>query len=228
MLSPTTRLLRRFCRSTSQQDSDVYDRLFSAVERGSLVVRVPDFGGAFELDIRSDILKCLLIHRTYEPKVVEVVRERVDPQNDVIDVGANVGLFTILMAGLISQERRLLAIEPTPGAVEYLRKNIRENGLAGKVIVFEGLATNRCQPCTLNVIPGMEEYSSIGGLIHPATKGQRSHRITVPGETIDRLVDRFALRPGFIKIDTEGAEYQVLSGDSKHPEIQTDHPLRTG
>lgn len=48
--------------------------------------------------------------------------------------------------------------------------------------------------------------------MHPAIKGRGYQQLSVPGDTIDSLTDKFELQPGFIKIDAEGAEYEVLCG----------------
>lgn len=191
---------------------DAWMYLFSAVEEGSLVVRIPEFAGLFEFGCRSDILRCLLVYREFEPEVAEIVKQRVNPAKDVIDVGANIGLYTVLIAGLISESRRLLAIEPTPSALQYLRRNINRNGHARKVIVFDGVAAESRGSYVINVLDGREEYSSLGALVLPGLSEQKSTRVPVQGDTIDNLVETFGLQPGFIKMDTEGAEYRVLSG----------------
>ena len=64
----------------------------------------------------------------------------------------------------------------------------------------------------MNVIDGLEEYSSLGEIIHPKVAEKVSKRIKVNGNTIDNLVKDFNLNPGFMKIDAEGAEFEILRG----------------
>ena len=146
-----------------------YDEIFRAVA-GTVLVSVPQFEGSFEIESRSHILKRLLVEIAYEAEVVETVRRRIDPGRDAIDVGANIGLFTVLMSGLIASGQRVLAIEPTPGAIRLLRANIQRNQ-RNNVEVFEGAAGSGPGPLTINVIEGMEEYSSLAPIIHPSVDG---------------------------------------------------------
>jgi FkbM family methyltransferase len=153
-----------------------------------------------------------MIGGQYEPELVKTVKYRIDPDRDAIDVGANVGLFTVLMSSLLAASSRVLAIEPTPGALYYLHRNLERNHHTTNAIVFEGVATRIAGEVAINVVPGMEEYSSTAELVHPDVKGKPKQQLRVVGDTLDNLVERFALQPGFIKIDTEGAELDVLSG----------------
>lgn len=172
---------------------------------------MPDFEGIFEIDFRSHILRRILRVKHYEPIIVEVVKKYVDPQKDVLDIGANVGLFAILFSKIVSSNNRVLVVEPAPLALDYLRRKIERNCSSQSIIVFEGLATNEESVFRLNTIPGMEEYSSLGNF-HPAVQGKSYKSIEVKSSTIDNIVNEFNLNPGFIKIDTEGAEYLVVSG----------------
>jgi FkbM family methyltransferase len=102
------------------------------------------------------------------------------------------------MSGLLAASSRTLAIEPTPGALRYLHSNLERNHRTTNVIVFEGVATRIAGEFVINVVPGMDEFSSITELIHPAIEGKPKKQLHVAGDTI--------------KIDTEGAEFEVLSG----------------
>ena len=124
-----------------------------------------------------------------------------------IDVGANVGLYSVLLSRLLSSNRRVLAAEPTPGALRLLRSNLERNGCLENVVVFEGAVTDRRAAVTINTLQGQEEYSSIRTGV-----GEGEVSIDVEGRTIDDLVEQHGLKPGFIKIDTEGAELLVLRG----------------
>jgi FkbM family methyltransferase len=199
-----------------------YDSLFNMVESGSLIVKIPAFQGSFEMDFRSHLLKRVLTVKKFETDIVELVKKHIDPQKDVLDIGANVGFYTVLFAKIINRDNKVLAVEPAPLVLEYLRRNIERNGCTKSVLIFEGVAANVKGDSQINIIPGMEEFSSIGKIVHPYVTGKKSMSLEVKGDTVDNLVRDFGLRPGFIKIDVEGAEYLVLEGAINT--IQTHRP----
>jgi FkbM family methyltransferase len=189
-----------------------YLQLFEGVEGGSLRVWVKNFPGVFEFNVRSHILRRILQEKHYEPEIVNLIEKHLDSKKDAVDVGANVGLYTVLMSKLLNRGRKVLSIEPTPAALEYLHRNIVRSKSAKSVVIYEGIVTDRKGTFQLNVIPGMEEYSSLGTIVHESVQSENNKPISIKGDTIDHLVSRFRLSPGLLKIDTEGAEYQVLSG----------------
>lgn len=116
-----------------------------------------------------------------------------------VDVGANIGSFTILASGVC--QARSIAIEPDPQAAIHLERNIAENGLSalvkivqtaigasnGKIGFTKGLDT------TNRVAIGTDEQTQI-----------------VPLATLDDVLT--GAQPTVIKIDVEGFEHEVLSG----------------
>jgi FkbM family methyltransferase len=211
-LSPIVRLARKVFRPEHERRFAAFRDLWTVVEGGSLVVRLPTFRGSFEIGSHSEILQRILVTGDYEPEVAQIVRDHIDPNRDAIDVGANVGLFTVLLSNLLSPANKVLAIEPTPGALKYLRRNIEMNSQGSRVVVFDGVASNAAGEARLNVITGMEEYSTLGAMAHPAVSGRSHQQLAVASDTIDNLIKRLGLRPGFLKIDTEGSEHDVLLG----------------
>jgi len=204
---------RRRLRGRKQACFEAYHKEFlHHVEEGSVVVHVPDFGGSFEIDVRSNILKRILKRGHYEPDLVRIVLEYVDPELDAIDIGANVGFFTILLSKTLRPDRRVLAIEPAPFALKYLHGNIRRNGVAHTVTVYEGVMADRAGNFSLHVIPGKEEYSSVFPIVHPSVTHAAAITTDTRGDTLDNLVERLGFEPGFIKIDAEGAEHIILRG----------------
>jgi FkbM family methyltransferase len=209
---------KRVVRKVTFGDRELFhacDLLFRNVESGSLVVNIPELQGAFEIGSAANILRHVLVKSHYEPELADVIRRRINPDKDAIDVGANIGLLTVFMTRLLSPAGRILSIEPTPGASRFLRGNLVRNQCEDRVIVFEGVAASSPGQYVLNCIPGKEEYSSLFRIVHPSAEKERPGQISVPGETVDNLCERFALKPGLIKIDTEGAEEQVLAGAQK-------------
>ena len=191
---------------------DFIQAAFTNVEDGSLVVRVPNLNGSFEIDFRSHILLRILRKKNYEEDLITLAARYLNPDKDILDIGANIGLLTVFFARFIKEPHKILAVEPVPLAQYYLRRNIVRNGVGASVIIFDGLVTDKTGDYELNVIPGKEEYSSLGNIVHSSTSGEKYQAIMVKGETVDNLVARFSLHPGFVKIDTEGAELFVLRG----------------
>lgn len=175
------------------------------------VLVIKEFGGTFQMDPRSDLFYRLLTERTYEPRLASFCKKYVDPNKDVIDIGANIGFFTVMFAGLIS-DRRVLAIEPTKNALNHLYANIEGNLVSDRVEVFEGVASNTNGFVEIKTIPGKEEYSSLGAMSHPSISGDAFLVENVQSTTVDQLVSERGLYPGFVKIDVEGAENLVFGG----------------
>lgn len=192
-----------------------YDNLFSNVESGSLVVTIKGISGKFEIDCRSHILQRILVNKTYEEEIVNLLAKYIPKDKDAINVGANVGIFTVVIASLLEGNGKVLSVEPTPNAFYYLQKNIERNGLKNKVLLFNGICADRPGEYNLNTIKGKEEYSSVGESIHMQVIGEDVSQITVAGETVDNLVETNKLNPGLIFIDAEGSEMKVLQGAEK-------------
>jgi FkbM family methyltransferase len=175
------------------------------------VLCVAGYPGRFVVGRESDIFRRILVAGDYEPELVEVCRRHVDPRRDAIDVGANIGLYSILLADLLLSGR-VLAIEPTANALQRLRRNIALNGREASVAVFPGAAAATDTTVAISTVPGREEYSTAGLLGHPSISGASFETYQVAARTIDNLVAEHALKPGFVKIDVEGMEHTVLAG----------------
>jgi FkbM family methyltransferase len=183
------------------------------------VIRVDEFQGRFVVDCRSDLFSRLVSCKEYEPKLVQHCMNLVDKNRDVIDVGANVGFFTVMFAKNLSG-RKVLSIEPTTNALSRLHRNIRLNDVDANVIVFEGVASNRIGEIEIKTVEGKEEYSSIGEMTHPSISEARFTIQKAASSTIDDLVKRHALDPGFMKVDVEGAEHLVFEGSTQVLELK--------
>ncbi len=177
------------------------------------LLSVPEFEGNFHVDPRSHLFSRLLFNGNYEPLLAELARCLIDSNRDVVDIGANVGFYTVLSAR--HTRGRVLAIEPTDNALRLLRRNIVHNELVNKVLVFEGVVSDVSGEVTLSFLNGKEEYSSIEVIRHPSVVGVIRSCKTVVSNTLDQLVKQFVLDPGFLKIDVEGAEHKVYAGASE-------------
>jgi FkbM family methyltransferase len=203
-------LRRQYLKFLDRRSELILDRLATTVQ-GDVILSVPEFDGSFALSPSSDLFRSLLVEGRYEPILANLFAKHVSPNRDILDVGANVGFFTVLGAKRLLRGR-VLAIEPTEGAGARLKRNLIHNSVSEKVILFEGLVSSGEGFQLLNVVKGREEYSSIGALAHPSIAGEEFVQELVPTMTLDSLVSAHQLDPGLIKIDVEGAEALVFAG----------------
>lgn len=196
----------------NNKQTQYFTNIFSNVVNGSLVLTLKNIPGEHEIGVHSHLLKRILITKEYEPDITKLIKSNINSEKDAINIGANIGLFTNLIASKINKDHKVLAIEPTEGAYKLLASNIKRNENSSKVITFNGIASERSGNFVLNVIPGNEEYSSLGELISPSTKNLTSLKVEIKGETIDNLVNKYNINPGLLVIDVEGAEHSVLKG----------------
>ena len=175
----------------------------------SIVVPLPQFEGEFELPSGNALTHHLLDGR-FEKHITELLRAAVSDGDHFVDVGANLGVYTVLAGKLVGRRGRVLAVEPTPSMIQLLKCNIERNSLVN-VTVFPGVVSDRQGNCTLEFVAGGEQYSAIDAIAHPDVPSGQRQKIAVASETLDTLLSRFDLCPSAIKVDTEGAEALVFS-----------------
>lgn len=210
ILSPPVALRQRLAFKRGLRDSELARRIGEKIS-GDVVLEMPEFMGQFRCSPKSDLFKATVVNGSYERKFVDLFRQYLDPERDFIDVGANIGFYSVLAAKLL-RGGRVLSFEPTDAAYERLTHNIELNGVTENIIVFKGVASDKPGETMVHQIDGMEEYSSMGAIVHDAVADKPTRSTQTMAETVDALVARHSLRPGLIKIDVEGAEALVLRG----------------
>lgn len=134
----------------------------------------------------SDVLMTPVVaeHGFWEPELGAFLERALRPGMTFVDVGANIGYFTVMAARLVGPEGRVIAIEPEGDNLALLGAN---------------LWRNRCQNTT--VVP-LAAYSSTGEI---ATEG-----LSVPCTRLDDLLGPMPI--DVLKIDAEGSDIEVLRG----------------
>ena len=117
-----------------------------------------------------------------------------------VDIGANVGHFTLLASGVA--KARTIAIEPIPNTYEKLLKNVHVNNLQDNVECLNiGLGEEKGE---LKFTKGFDVMNRV------ALENETVPTITVPIQRLDDVL--ISEEPTFLKIDVEGFEYFVLKG----------------
>jgi FkbM family methyltransferase len=134
----------------------------------------------------------------------EAFRQVVRSGTTALDVGANLGGYTVLLAHWVGPGGRVHAFEPAPGARAGLCRHLAMNGVADRVSVHAE---------ALSAGTGTARFQAVGiqgdnRLMPGGTAGGIEIRTT----SIDEFCAIEGVRPGFIKLDVEGAELDVLKG----------------
>jgi len=170
---------------------------------GTAVVRTVH-GFTMECDLRDWVSQHVFVTGSYEEGLPQVMAQLVRPGSVVVDVGANVGFYTLLLANLAGPTGRVHAFEPMPHALTRLRKHVTMNRLQN-VEIHEAAASS--SDGTVPFYLGPVEHTSISSL-HPL---EGSTSIDVQCTTLDRALEK-AGPIDFIKMDVEGAEPEALAG----------------
>lgn len=162
-------------------------------------------GSTFYLHKGDNYLTQLIVNDgEYEPTETKLVRSILNEGDVFIDVGANIGWYSVHAAKLVGEKGQVVAFEPEPNNLELLRKNLQANGLKNLTVDSRGLS-NAAGSFKLFL-----EKDNLG--MHSLIMEHGGQRY-INVETVrfdDYWKDGRAIK--LVKIDTEGAEGLILDG----------------
>ncbi|WP_165066841.1 FkbM family methyltransferase [Paludisphaera rhizosphaerae] len=187
----------------------------SPIERGKtrllrataffLVARL-DTGPWVRVSGVSDFEWQILGRRFKEAGTIRLFAELLRPGMTVVDLGANIGYFTLTAADLVGPKGHVHAIEPTPSTASRLRENVALNGF-DQVSIHQIAASDDEGTLRLH----LSEDDCEGNSLFAAEPGGNSIEVDVT--TLDHFADQQGLRRiDLLKVDVEGAEVRVLRG----------------
>jgi len=132
----------------------------------------------------------------YDPPAIQSIRPRI-----ILDVGAHIGLYSLYAATAFHPER-IIAVEPEPGNFQLLVRNLQLNNLRN-VVAIEAALVGHTREVSL-----FQSMSNSGG--HSIVR-ESGHSIMVRGLSTHDLFEAVAVdRVDFMKMDCEGAEFEIL------------------
>lgn len=140
----------------------------------------------------------------YEPEMRRWLDDLLRPGMVVADVGANIGYISLFAARRVGPSGRVVAVEPGPDNLSFLRRNVEANRMPWIEII----------PCAAGAVKKRDTLylGTIGTThsLHGATPGART--LTIDVAALDEIVPG---RLDLAKIDAEGSELDVLAGMSR-------------
>ena len=175
-------------------------------EENGLKLYLTPSGLRFWLDETRPTDQVIKMRGEYEPTTTAAVKKILKEGDVVIDVGANIGYFTVLFNHLVGNSGCVIAFEPTQFYSQFLRKNLRANNFSDNNVYEIGLS-NKTQTAEIN--RGL--MSATLHWVGDVDPSGREHISLMP------LDDFFNEQPApekidFIKVDIDGHEPLFFEG----------------
>jgi FkbM family methyltransferase len=159
------------------------------------------------LDLRQYHISFGIMNGEYEKFDVGLIKAIVPDDGHFIDVGGNVGYYSLSVAARPAFKGKILAFEPLPKLWDLFNRSIQENGFADRVSVRQQALADEPGEMRLS---DAEDTSNAGATRLVADSDTAKTNRSVEVETLDRVIG--GMRPDAMKVDIEGAEGLFLEG----------------
>lgn len=147
----------------------------------------------------------------WEPYETALTLQHLHPGDVYVDVGANIGYYTLVAAARVGAQGAVLAYEPEPGNFALLQANVAMNGLPQvqtfNLALYDQDADGKIYLSADN-FGDHRVYGNDGGDEGAGARESRAITLVHGGRHVGQRVPRI----DFLKIDTQGAEFFVLNG----------------
>ncbi len=157
-----------------------------------------------------------LVRGGYENLEAELFEKALKKGMTVLDLGANIGLYSLIAASKIGKTGRVYAFEPEPGNYSLLNENIKYNNYENIILPFNNAVSNKDGE-TLKLFLDKDNLSCPSFSVENIPDYSRTKSVNVKTVTLDKFLKSTILKDGrksvdIIKIDVQGAEDLTFSG----------------
>ncbi len=174
-------------------------------------------GITYEVDLSEGINLSLFLFGSFQKHVTKSELLSIPKDATIIDVGANFGLMSLPFAQLVPQGK-VYSFEPTFYALEKLKQNLSLNPELAKHIevINSFVSAKSTENAGIKAFSSWKVNNEKAEVMHPTHLGAAKSADGVPSITLNDFCKEDNLsRLDFIKIDTDGHEYEVLQGASE-------------
>lgn len=148
----------------------------------------------------------LSIYGIYEEFETKLIKKQIKQGDIVLDIGANIGYYTLIFAKLVGKNGKVYAFEPDPTNFAILKKNVEINGYKNIILINKAVSdkTGKLKLYLCNDNKGSHS-------IYPCDNRKF---VEIDSIKLDDFFSNYNGKIDFIKMDIEGAEYSAVKGMS--------------
>jgi len=166
------------------------------------------YGARMSVTTNDLIQRYLYLFGTWEPNLTAWIHSRLQPGDTFIDVGANVGHFSLLAAPLVGPSGRVVAIDASPQFAAALTLTAAANDYRNIRVVDSAVSATTGELCFY-----IKDHNNLGGTTSVRPRNEPSPSFRAAAASLPDLLSATELETArVIKIDVEGAEADVVDG----------------
>jgi FkbM family methyltransferase len=157
---------------------------------------------------RNGVMDNSYVLGEYEPSTIEILKKAIKEEYTCYDIGANTGYMSLVLSKLCGSTGKVYTFEPLPQNQVFINDHLKENNIRNTVAFDIALSDKE----SILQFTDSGNYVANTYISNSPIYGT-SKKIEIKCSYIDKLIDENKVAPpDFIKIDVEGAEYDVLKG----------------
>ena len=143
--------------------------------------------------------------KSYEKTTTSLLSKIVHKQMNILNIGANIGIFSILLSDLVGDDGKVFAFEPFPENINFLKRNIKENNCENLTVIPKAVSSKSGKSQLF-----LKESSTWHFL--SSSKSSEFKSITVDTISVDDFLKHKSIKPDLIMMDAEGSELDIFDG----------------
>jgi FkbM family methyltransferase len=165
-------------------------------------------GARFAVDTQDLIQRYLYLFGVWEPRMTQWLTRRLRPGDTYVDVGANIGYFSVLASKLVGPEGHVVAIEASEAFNKRVRQNAQLNDCDNIRIAHAAVSDKRQ---TLTFILSSNKNMGANSIV--PWDGPVESQFEIEAQPLPEILDTDEIaKARVIKVDVEGAEGSVVRG----------------
>ena len=202
--APESRLVKSLCFHTGEQ--------ISIKDPAAIRTASTDFGSLLSVRLDEHIFRHIYFHGEYDPETSRLLQKLVEPGQVWLDVGGNVGFFTILLSKGVGQTGRVYVFEPNPPMVERIQASLALNKATNVELIPHAVSNESNKDIIFYVPVGDGHNSGRASAVKFEDLSSTVKEVKVSTINLDDYLEKSSVKPDFMKIDIEGFEINAFRG----------------